>query len=1151
MAHDKKMVSRRVSLGMQAVIGAWLLATGGLAAAATTTRTTGFDYDPQTGQLTKTVVEPGRAELCNATVLTYDAVGNVETKQVRNCNGATPQWPGGTSESGAPAAIRQFTARGETLAYDGSKRFMTATTNALGHRATAVPDERFGKATEQTSAINTKVKHKFDGFGRLIEETRPDGTISRTSYRYCSNAVAELPANAQAEQCPAIDALSGSETPFSLVLQQEFQADGVSVNGPYVKQYLSVGGAVLRQETVIVSGGSQRVVWTDFQYDAKGRKRKESRPRFSNEAAQWSEYEYDDLGRMTFSREITSAGTATRETRFAGLVTTKINPLGHATVEERDEGGALATVTDALGNVLRLTFDAWGNQTSSQDPKGNVVRVTFDDLGRRTVLEDPDAGKVVTTFDAAGQARLVVDAKGVQRETAYDALGRVTKRSASDMVGTWSYDSCANGLGQICEASADNGAKTNYGYDALGRVSSIKTTAGAEYTYSTSYSASTGRPDVLTYPSGYAVQTVYDALGRAAKKVEVSSGLALWTVNARDAAGHATDHRYGNAVIATRRYHPDGRLLEYAVIGSTGLLSYQHGYKLNGLIDSRIEVIQGVVESYGYDPLNRLTSSSRQGPGEPTGVAAWKYDALGNLELKTSASGVQTQYRYSTTGKRPHAVERTDVVGNAGASVQYLYDSNGNLEQGGGRSVSWFSFQKPLLMTAGNVGMRFQYSADLDKVVETSLRDGATVRRTVSVRNGGETLYEETSYPSGQLTRQHLVYGEDGLIAIVSGLGAGATRSYSHADYLGSVVANSDDGGQLTERAKYDPFGERTATGNSAPSADLDVIGFTGHEHLLNVGLIDMKGRIYDPVLGKFLSPDPLIQSPGNLQSYNRYSYVWNNPVNLIDPTGYAAQCYDRNPGCVPSEETNPLYSVRQVSDSLLVRGNPYVILVVTGFNGVNVTVEESRVDDSKGASEDRRLNRSLGYSVAEMIDENATAAAASGRQLATYGWAFLGKGWYYVGAEGLSQIAAHGYDGASGADKASAAFEIAGVIPFAKLASLAKGASVAAKGAPVAAKGELTVYRVFGGDARAQGFSWTTTDPRTVRNFRDLAGLPSGGASGATNTADFLIQGRVKASDIIKSRSALPLDGNRGGLPELIIDPKNIKLTDFSVLKP
>ena len=109
----------------------------------------------------------------------------------------------------------------------------------------------------------------------------------------------------------------------------------------------------------------------------------------------------------------------------------------------------------------------------------------------------------------------------------------------------------------------------------------------------------------------------------------------------------------------------------------------------------------------------------------------------------------------------------------------------------------------------------------------------------------------------------------------------------------------------------------------------------------------------------------------------------------------------------------------------------------------------------------------------------------------------------------------------------------------------------LAAKGVAGAGDEMVDVYRVFGGDARAQGFSWTTVDPRTVTNFRNGAGLPSGGASGATNTADFLIQGRVNPGDIIKSRPALPLDGNAGGLPELIINPTNVRLNGFSVLKP
>jgi hypothetical protein len=95
------------------------------------------------------------------------------------------------------------------------------------------------------------------------------------------------------------------------------------------------------------------------------------------------------------------------------------------------------------------------------------------------------------------------------------------------------------------------------------------------------------------------------------------------------------------------------------------------------------------------------------------------------------------------------------------------------------------------------------------------------------------------------------------------------------------------------------------------------------------------------------------------------------------------------------------------------------------------------------------------------------------------------------------------------------------------------------------------TVFRVFGGDSRAQGFSWTPLNIKNIKSFRDGLGLPSGGKSGANNTADFLIKGTVDPKNIITKRSALPLDGNKGGLPEYIIDPKNVEIIDFSVLNP
>jgi RHS repeat-associated protein len=96
---------------------------------------------------------------------------------------------------------------------------------------------------------------------------------------------------------------------------------------------------------------------------------------------------------------------------------------------------------------------------------------------------------------------------------------------------------------------------------------------------------------------------------------------------------------------------------------------------------------------------------------------------------------------------------------------------------------------------------------------------------------------------------------------------------YFHRDHLGSVVATTDDEGDVLARWAYDPFGARTLTSGD-PYAVYTQKGYTGHEHLDVVEMIHMNGRVQDPVLGRFLSPDPIVQAPYYSQSLNRYSYV-------------------------------------------------------------------------------------------------------------------------------------------------------------------------------------------------------------------------------------------------------------------------------------
>jgi len=113
---------------------------------------------------------------------------------------------------------------------------------------------------------------------------------------------------------------------------------------------------------------------------------------------------------------------------------------------------------------------------------------------------------------------------------------------------------------------------------------------------------------------------------------------------------------------------------------------------------------------------------------------------------------------------------------------------------------------------------------------------------------------------------------------------------YLHRDYLGSIVMLTDENGNIAERRHFDPWGQvvkvEDGAGKVLQGLTLLDRGFTGHEHLQTVGLIHMNGRLYDPVLHRFLQPDNYVQDPFNTQNFNRYGYCLNNPLLYTDPNG-------------------------------------------------------------------------------------------------------------------------------------------------------------------------------------------------------------------------------------------------------------------------
>ncbi|MFM8330329.1 MAG: BPSL0067 family protein, partial [Candidatus Methylumidiphilus sp.] len=210
------------------------------------------------------------------------------------------------------------------------------------------------------------------------------------------------------------------------------------------------------------------------------------------------------------------------------------------------------------------------------------------------------------------------------------------------------------------------------------------------------------------------------------------------------------------------------------------------------------------------------------------------------------------------------------------------YDANGNQTVGlNNRQVTWSAFNLPTQIVQGGNTVTFDYDANHERFRQTG-PTGTTVYLNPRIDLGGH--YQETTGGAGKETRSTVYAGGKAVAEVVTTNGGPKSTRYFHVDHLGSIDAVTDDNAFVLARYDFDPFGNRTSFyGNSLTTRR----GFTGHEHVPEVGLIHMNGRMYDAVLGRFISADPTIQFPDNLQSYNRYSYVMNNPLVFTDPSGF------------------------------------------------------------------------------------------------------------------------------------------------------------------------------------------------------------------------------------------------------------------------
>ncbi len=292
---------------------------------------------------------------------------------------------------------------------------------------------------------------------------------------------------------------------------------------------------------------------------------------------------------------------------------------------------------------------------------------------------------------------------------------------------------------------------------------------------------------------------------------------------------------------------------------------YDNLSNLRQRYDRKLRVFQG----FGYDRLNRVKETFIETKYESFRTF-YAYDELGNIRYKSDIG--EYEYNYS----KPHQVLRT-------GNKTFEYDENGNMINNNGLNIEYTSYNKVKKLETKNGNVYFYYNPDKIRYKKES-RDYRTHYLGKS--------FEASTFRDGHSEFKYFIYVKGKVVSIYtnSTQDNSSSTKYLHYDSLNSVDTITNNLGVVEERMVYKAFGEKLNLdkyGNLSSEPSFTNRGYTGHEHIEESHLIHMNGRVYDPIIARFTSADPNIFHPFNTQNFNRYSYVMNNPLKYIDPSGY------------------------------------------------------------------------------------------------------------------------------------------------------------------------------------------------------------------------------------------------------------------------
>lgn len=685
-------------------------------------------------------------------------------------------------------------------------------------------------------------------------------------------------------------------------------------------------------ELVLVADGDSEVF---YDYNARGDLSTITTGRnllaSANDVHSKVELVYDALGRKVSMIDPNKGTWHYRYNAFGELLWQR-DGKGQVVINRYDEQGRMLERTDfkstgAVENHTRWYYDGKTHLSNTEVDNyiGQVSAIVHRNTNLGAVNCSVAGGArecILSEYDQYGRAtsttsHLFADGRDLGQYTSqvvYNHQGQVDRQ----------YDVLHNTVKHSNNSQFTSGIINHYG--PIGQLEAIEDIASNDEIYRVTDANTRGQVKNLLLANGVVTSYSYDdATGLLLSKIGSASSTTVQSVDytwdilgnlktrenlGRDAFGQTRNiqesfcYDISNQLVRAYRGTTDGNCggaasssFEYTQVdysGSGGANGFGNIYsKLTHLTDGSTRGMS----QYTYGTPNASGQYLNGGPNAVTGAyeygmgpRTYEYDANGNMSRARVMGLIEKEISYSTFDK-PESIERTQITVTQGIPTPSVVHTT-EFAYGSGRSRYW---RKDTNSESGSI-VETLYLGNVERIT----RDNKVVWKRYL---GGVAIYEvETSTNNVQLSNTSV------------------SKTFIHKDHLGSIDALTNFNGQVIETMSFDPWGQRrdAETGAHLNTAELfarmdwqqtlsgehtygayhlsevgrTTKGFTGHEMLDEAGLIHMNGRLYDPLLGRFIQADPFVQAADNPFSYNRYSYVFNNPLSATDPSGYISSFF-------------------------------------------------------------------------------------------------------------------------------------------------------------------------------------------------------------------------------------------------------------------